>query len=87
MIIDDSIRFSQIQDIAFKAGMDLLKSVLLFDVYESEKLEKGKKSYAVGFILQNTEKTLTDREIDRIMDKIQTNLEKDINARIRQATA
>jgi phenylalanyl-tRNA synthetase beta chain len=87
MIVDKTVKFSQIRNIALKSERKFLNSVSLFDVYESEKLEKGKKSYAVGFILQNPEKTLTDREIDHIMDKIQTNLEKDINARIRKATA
>ncbi|MFC2099197.1 phenylalanine--tRNA ligase subunit beta, partial [Bacteroidota bacterium] len=86
MIVDNAVKFSQIREIALKSERKFLASVSLFDVYESEKLEKDKKSYAVGFILQNPEKTLTDREIDRIMDKIQANLEKDINARIRQAT-
>jgi phenylalanyl-tRNA synthetase beta chain len=55
-------------------------------VYESKKLEKGKKSYAVGIVLQNKNKTLTDKEIDKIMSRIQENLEKQIDARIRQAT-
>ncbi len=85
MLIDKSIQFGQIRDIALKSEQKLLKSVSLFDVYESEKLEKGKKSYAVGFILQNPEKTLTDKEIDRIMDKIQANLERTVKARIREA--
>ncbi len=87
MIIDRSVQFAQIRDIALRTEKKLLKSISLFDVYESEKLEKGKKSYAVGFVLQNPEKTLTDKEIDRIMDRIQANLEKEVNARIRQATA
>ena len=86
MIIDNSVKFAQIRDIALRAEKKLLKSISLFDVYESKKLDKGKKSYALGFILQNPEKTLTDKEIDRIMDRIQVKLEKEINARIRQAT-
>lgn len=86
MIVDRSIPFARIRDIAKKTGGKILKSVSLFDVYESDSLGKGKKSYAVGFILQNPEKTLTDKEIDRIMDNIQANLEKEIQARIRQAT-
>jgi phenylalanyl-tRNA synthetase beta chain len=85
MIIDQKVRFAQIRDIAMRSETKILKSVSLFDVYESEKLEKGKKSYAVNFILQNPEKTLTDKEIDRIMNKIQSNLEKNLNARIREA--
>ncbi len=85
MIIDRGIQFDRIREIAMRSEKKLLKSVSLFDVYESEKLEKGKKSYAIGFVLQNPEKTLTDQEIDRIMDKIQSNLEKEIHAKIRQA--
>ncbi|MCK4852682.1 MAG: phenylalanine--tRNA ligase subunit beta [Bacteroidales bacterium] len=84
MIIDKTIPFSRIKEIATRTGK-MIKSVTLFDVYESEKLERGKKSYAVGFVLQDESKTLTDKEIDKIMNKIQKNLEKDIGARIRQA--
>jgi phenylalanyl-tRNA synthetase beta chain len=87
MIIDRGTKFSEIRDIAYRTEKKLLKSLSLFDVYQSDKLEKGKKSYAVGFVLQNPKKTLTDTEIDRIMDKIQANLEKEIHAQIRQAKA
>jgi len=86
MIIDRAVPFSRISDIALKYGKEMVKSVTLFDVYESEKLEKGKKSYAVGIVLQDESKTLTDTEIDKIMNRIQVNLEKQIDARIRQAT-
>ena len=86
MIIDKAIPFSRIRDIALKSGKEMVKSVTLFDVYESEKLEKGKKSYAVGIVLQDESKTLTDKEIDKIMNRLQGNLEKQIDARIRQAT-
>lgn len=86
MIIDQAIPFSRIKDIALKSGKEMVKSIFLFDVYESEKLEKGKKSYAVGIVLQDKSKTLTDKEIDKIMNRLQVNLEKQIDARIRQAT-
>jgi len=86
MIIDKAIPFSRIREIAIKSGKEMVKSVTLFDVYESEKLEKGKKSYAVGIVLQDESKTLTDKEIDKIMNRLQGNLEKQIDARIRQAT-
>jgi phenylalanyl-tRNA synthetase beta chain len=85
MIVDESVEFSSIRDIALAAGKKLVKSVTLFDVYESEKLPAGKKSYAVGFTLQDLSKTLTDKEIDRIMKRIQAGLVKEINAEIRQA--
>jgi phenylalanyl-tRNA synthetase beta chain len=86
MIIDKAVPFSRIRDIARISGKEMVKSVTLFDVYESEKLEKGKKSYAVGIVLLDECKTLTDKEIDKIMNRIQVNLEKKIDARIRQAT-
>jgi phenylalanyl-tRNA synthetase beta chain len=86
MIIDRDVTFSRIRDIARKAGKEIVRSVTLFDVYESKKLERGKKSYAVGIILQDTNKTLTDKEIEKIMNRIQGNLEKQVNAQIRQAT-
>ena len=86
MIIDRGIPFSTIRDIARSTGKELVRSVTLFDVYESEKLEKGTKSYAVGIVLQDESKTLTDKEIDKIMTRIQANLEKKVQAKIRQAT-
>ena len=86
MIIDKAVPFSRIREIALKSGKDMVRSVTLFDVYESEKLEEGKKSYAVGIILQDESKTLTDKEIDHIINRIKENLEKQIDARIRQAT-
>jgi phenylalanyl-tRNA synthetase beta chain len=86
MIIDRDIPFSRIRDIARKSGKDAVRSVTLFDVYESEKLEEGKKSYAVGIVLQDESKTLTDKEIDSIMDRIQGSLEKQVHAHIRKAT-
>jgi len=86
MIIDRTIPFARIREIARISGKEMVKSVTLFDVYESERLEKGKKSYAVGIVLQDEYKTLTDKEIDRVMNRIQANLEKQIDARIRQAT-
>ncbi len=85
MIVDNSVEFSSIKENAFKNGKKLLKSVSLFDVYESEKLPPGKKSYAVSFTLQDLTKTLTDKEIDRIMKLIQAGLVKEIKAEIRQA--
>jgi phenylalanyl-tRNA synthetase beta chain len=60
-----------------------LKSVNLFDVYQGKNLPKGKKSYAVSFTLQDENKTLTDKEIDKIMSKLQNNFEKQLNAELR----
>jgi phenylalanyl-tRNA synthetase beta chain len=86
MIVDRDVPFSAIREIARNSGRELVRSVTLFDVYESKKMEKGKKSYAVGIVLQDESKTLTDKEIDKIMSQIQSNLEKKVRARIRQAT-
>ena len=61
----------------------LLKNVALFDVYEGENLPEGKKSYAVSFTLQDEHKTLTDKEIDKIMNKLQQRFEKSLNAELR----
>ena len=83
LLLDDAVRFEQIYDIAFKTEKDLLKEVNLFDVYEGANLPEGKKSYAVSFILQDERKTLTDKQIDKIMGKLQQNLEKQLGAELR----
>ncbi len=70
-------------NIAFKTEGRLLRSVGLFDVYEGDKIGKDKKSYAVSFILRDDEKTLTDKIIDKTMNKLVTAFEKQINANIR----
>lgn len=83
LLLDDNITFAQIQEIARKADRKILKEVGLFDVYEGKNLEKGKKSYAVNFIFQDQEKTLQDKAVDKIMDKIRQGLEKELNAQLR----
>ncbi|HEY2582531.1 MAG TPA: phenylalanine--tRNA ligase subunit beta [Mucilaginibacter sp.] len=84
MLIDKSIRFEQLKQIAQKAERKLLQDVNVFDVYEGDKLPAGKKSYALSFILQDNEKTLTDKAIDAIMQKIIYNLGKEAGAEIRK---
>ncbi|MFR9166997.1 MAG: phenylalanine--tRNA ligase subunit beta [Dysgonomonas sp.] len=83
LLIDKNIKFEQIQDIAYKTERKLLKEVSLFDVYEGKNLPEGKKSYAVNFVLQDDEKTLTDKQIDAIMNKIRANIEKETGAQLR----
>lgn len=83
LLIDREIPFSTIKEIAFKSEKKLLKEVLLFDVYEGKNLPEGKKSYAVNFTLQDEEKTLTDKQIDKVMQKIRHNLEKELGAQLR----
>lgn len=83
LLVDKNIEFYAIEMIAYETERKLLKSVSLFDVYEGKNLEAGKKSYAVNFVLQDEEKTLTDKQIDTIMGKIQKNLEEKIGAKLR----
>lgn len=83
LLIDKGVEFGQIERIARQSEKKLLKSVELFDVYEGKNLPEGKKSYAVNFILQDTEKTLNDKAIDAIMNKLIANLKKQLNAELR----
>lgn len=83
LLIDKQVQFSEIEKIAYESERQMLKSVSLFDVYEGKNLEVGKKSYAVSFLIQNEEKTLTDKQIESIMSKIQQNLEKKLDAKLR----
>ncbi|MBQ5779578.1 MAG: phenylalanine--tRNA ligase subunit beta, partial [Paludibacteraceae bacterium] len=83
LLVDNSVKFADIERIAFESERKILKSVNLFDVYEGKNLEAGKKSYAVSFILQDETKTLADKQIDAIMSKIQANLEKQLGAKLR----
>lgn len=83
LLIDDSVTFESIDLIAKKTEKQLLKSVNLFDVYQGKNLPKGKKSYAVSFTLQDEKKTLTDKQIDKIMKKLQANFERELGAELR----
>ena len=70
LLLDKKVSFKEVRELAMRTEKNLLKSVNLFDVYEGEKLGTDKKSYAVSFTLQDEEKTLTDKQIDRIMNKL-----------------
>jgi phenylalanyl-tRNA synthetase beta chain len=83
LLIDKKITFADIEQVARKSEKKLLSEVSLFDVYEGKNLPEGKKSYAINFVLQDTEKTLNDNQIDAVMQKIQRNLEKELNAQLR----
>jgi len=83
LLLDKEVTFDTIRKIAFESERTLLKRVTLFDVYEGKNLLSGKKSYAVSFYLQDANKTLTDKQIDAIMSKIQTNLENRVGAKLR----
>jgi phenylalanyl-tRNA synthetase beta chain len=83
LLIDKDISFDSIRECAIKSERNLLKNINLFDVYTGDKLPKDKKSYAVSFTLQDEKKTLTDKQIDKIMKKLQQNFEKDFGATLR----
>ena len=83
LLLDDSVTFESLYKIAKQTEKQLLKSVNLFDVYQGKNLPKGKKSYAVSFTLQDENKTLTDKQIDKIMNKLQSNFERQLGAELR----
>lgn len=83
LLLDKNISFNSIRESAIKSERNLLKNINLFDVYTGSKLPKDKKSYAISFTLQDEKKTLTDKQIDKIMKKLQQNFEKDFGAILR----
>ena len=83
LLIDQNVEFAQIEEIACQTEKKLLKKVELFDVYEGKNLPAGKKSYAVNFILQDTEKTMGDKQIEAIMNKLIANLKQKLGAELR----
>ncbi len=82
LLIDKTVNYQQIEDLAYATERKLLKEVNLFDIYEGEKLG-NKKSYAVSFALQNNEATLTDKQIDGVMQKLISNYKEKLGAEIR----
>lgn len=84
LVIDKSVSFEDIKRVAEKVEKKYIKEVNVFDVYEGERIQEGKKAYALSFILQDNEKTLTDKVIDKTMKKLMQAFEKDAGAHIRQ---
>jgi phenylalanyl-tRNA synthetase beta chain len=83
LLLDSEITFNEIYNLAFQTEKNFLKEIDLFDVYEGDKLDAGKKSYAVSFLLQDSSKTLDDKQIDKIMQKLQDAFEKNVGATLR----
>ena len=83
LLLDESVPFEKVYQIAKQTEKSLLKEINLFDVYQGKNLPEGKKSYAVSFTLQDTTKTLTDAQIDKTMSKLQGNFEKELGATLR----
>ena len=83
LLLDEKVSFSDIYDIATKSERKMLKNVELFDVYQGENLPEGKKSYAVSFSFLDENKTLTDKQVDKMMNKLQQQFEKQLDASLR----
>ncbi|WP_298141117.1 phenylalanine--tRNA ligase subunit beta [Flavobacterium sp.] len=83
LLIDSTVTFDSIYNVARQTEKSLLKDINLFDVYEGKNLPEGKKSYAVSFTIQDATKTLTDVQIDKIMSKLQHNFETELGASLR----
>lgn len=84
LVLDKHVKFEAIQDLIFGTENRLIKEILVFDVYEGEKIPQGKKAYALGFILQDETKTLTDEEIDQTMQRLMHACEQQLGAVIRK---
>lgn len=83
LLVDEAVTFEQLRNIAIKSERKLLKDVNIFDVYKGDKLPEGKKSYALSFSIQDEEKTLNDKQIDSIINKLIINFEKETGAVVR----
>ncbi|MFI3314621.1 MAG: phenylalanine--tRNA ligase subunit beta [Rikenellaceae bacterium] len=85
LLVDKNVSFAQLRAVALKCEKKLLKSVSLFDVYEGDKLPEGKKSYALNFVLEDTTKTLNDAIIDKTMNNLIAQFEKQCAAQVRKS--
>jgi phenylalanyl-tRNA synthetase beta chain len=83
MLIDKSVQYGMLESLAFETERKILRDVNLFDVYDGDKIQSGKKSYALSFTLRDDEKTLTDKEIDKVMSRLMDAFEKKLGAVIR----
>jgi phenylalanyl-tRNA synthetase beta chain len=83
LLLDEKVTFDSIYNLARQTEKSLLKDINLFDVYQGKNLPEGKKSYAVSFTIQDTAKTLTDVQIDKVMGKLQKNFETELGASLR----
>ena len=86
LLLDEKVAFTELETIALRSDKNLLKEVKLFDVYQGDKLAKGKKSYALSFVFRDEEKTLTDKVVDKAILKIFKSLEHQLKAELRDGT-
>ena len=83
LVVDQDVTYETLERIGYKYGSKLVKHISLFDVYEGDKILTGKKSYALNFVLQHPDKTLTDEEINKTMNKLVAAFEREAGARLR----
>ena len=83
LLVDKSVSFDELSNIATQVDNKILKTVNLFDVYEGEKLPEGKKSYALSFIMADDSKTLTDKYVDKVMDRLMKSFKEQVGAEVR----
>ncbi|MGY5850302.1 phenylalanine--tRNA ligase subunit beta [Salegentibacter sp. F14] len=83
LLLDESVSYQEVESIALQTGKKMLKQVNLFDVYQGSNLPEGKKSYAVSFLFQDENKTLTDKQVDKMMSKLQQRFESELKAELR----
>lgn len=83
LLLDEGVKYADLRAAAFKNAKKLLKQVSLFDVYRGDKIPSGKKQYALSFVLQDTEKTLTDQDVERVMARILEVFAKEFGAQLR----
>ena len=84
LVLNNQVKFAEIEALARATEQRLIKEIIAFDVYEGDKIESGKKAYALGFTLQDESKTLTDEEIEKTMAKLMTAFEGKMGAIIRK---
>ena len=83
LLLDQEVKFESLQEIAFNTERKILNSVSLFDVYEGKNLPKGKKSYGINFTFQDKNRTLTDKQVDKVMQKLLKNFKDKFQVELR----
>ena len=83
ILLDESVSYADLRKSAFRVGKKLLKQVGLFDVYRGDKIAEGKKQYALSFVLQDLDKTLTDNDVERVMNKLLSTFQNEFGATLR----
>ncbi|MFT6028000.1 MAG: phenylalanyl-tRNA synthetase beta chain, partial [Bacteroidia bacterium] len=83
LLVDKTVKYGQLEELAYQTERKLLKEVDLFDVYEGKGVPEGKRSYALSFILQDANATLNDKTIDKTMNRLQQRFEREVGAELR----